>query len=342
MAKKRHQGIHAFPSIYRFFTADVFTDQLFGGNQLAVFPDAGGLTDAQMLAIAREFNFSETTFVFPAVWADHTYKLRIFTPGGEVPFAGHPTVGTAHVLFAGSVLIAYQEEMPVIFEEGVGPVPVTVRFSPRAFDGGSIADGEPIFAQLTVAKLPEMGEPLLPLAALANVLSLSEHDFVGGAWSPQPVSCGLPFMIVPLKTRDAVRRARVRMDAWEPLLRGKWGSEIMVFTLEPEAPTAAAHEEDDDDDDAPTPADIRARVFVPGLNVPEDPATGSACAALAGYLAARDPRTDGTLHWSVQQGVEMGRPSRLELEVDRVAARTTAVRVGGSSVLVSEGTMRVA
>jgi trans-2,3-dihydro-3-hydroxyanthranilate isomerase len=337
VATKRHQGIHAHPSIYRYFTADVFTDQLFGGNQLAVFPDAGGLTDAQMLAITREFNFSETTFVFPADWDDHTRKLRIFTPGGEVPFAGHPTVGTAHVLFAGSVLMAYQEDMSVIFEEGVGPVPVTVRFSPRAFDGGTIADGEPIFAQLTVAKLPEVGEPAPPLKALAQVLSLTEDDFVGGTWTPEPVSCGLPFMIVPLKTRDAVRRARIRMDAWEPLLRGKWGSEIMVFTLEPEAPTDAAP-----DGDAPRPADVRARVFVPGLNVPEDPATGSACAALAGYLAARDPRTDGTLHWSVQQGVEMGRPSRLELEVDRKAGRTTAVRVGGSSVLVSEGTMRVA
>ena len=333
---KRHQGIHAHPSIYRFFTADVFTDELFGGNQLAVFPEAGGLTDAQMLAIAREFNFSETTFVFPADWDDHTRKLRIFTPGGEVPFAGHPTVGTAHVLFAGSVLVAYQEEMPLVFEEGVGPVPVTVRFSPRAFDGGTIADGEPIFAQLTVAKLPEVGELPLPLEALARVLSLGEDDFVGGGWLPEPVSCGLPFMMVPLKTRDAVRRARVRMDVWEPLLRGKWGSEIMVFTLEPEAAAVAT------DDEAPAPADVRARVFVPGLNVPEDPATGSACAALAGYLAARDPRADGTLRWSVQQGVEMGRPSRLELEVDRKDGRTTAVRVGGSSVLVSEGTMRVA
>jgi trans-2,3-dihydro-3-hydroxyanthranilate isomerase len=126
------------------------------------------------------------------------------------------------------------------------------------------------------------------------------------------------------------------MEVWEPLLRGKWGSEIMVFTLEPEAEAPTV------DDDAPAPADVRARVFVPGLNVPEDPATGSACAALAGYLAARDPRTDGTLRWSVQQGVEMGRPSRLEIEVDRTDGRTTAVRVGGSSVLVSEGTMRVA
>ena len=317
----------AHPSIYRYFTADVFTDQLFGGNQLAVIPDARGLSDTQMLAITREFNYSETTFVFPADWDDHTRKLRIFTPGGEVPFAGHPTVGTAHVLFAGSVLVAYQEEMPIVFEEGVGPVPVTVRFSPKAFDGGTIADGEPIFAQLTVAKLPETGDPVAP-RVLAEVLSLAEDDFVAGEWTPAPVSCGLPFLMVALRTRDAVRRARVRMEAWERALEGKWGSEIMVFTLERDA------------DD--TTVDVRARVFVPGLSVPEDPATGSAGGALGGYLAARDERADGMLAWSVQQGVEMGRPSRLELEADKRGGRITAVRVGGSSVLVSQGTMRVA
>ena len=314
------------PSIYRYFTADVFTDQLFGGNQLAVFPDARGLSDAQMLAITREFNYSETTFVFPADWDDHTRKLRIFTPGGEVPFAGHPTVGTAHVLFAGSVLIAYQEEMPIVFEEGVGPVPVTVRFSPKAFAGGTIADGEPIFAQLTVAKLPEVGDPVSP-AVLAEVLSLAEDDFVAGEWTPAPVSCGLPFLMVALTSRDAVRRARVRMDVWERTLQGKWGSEIMVFTLERDAADASV--------------DVRARVFVPGLSVPEDPATGSANAALGGYLARRTPRLDGTLRWIVEQGVEMGRPSRLELEADKQGGEITGVRVGGASVLVSTGELRL-
>jgi trans-2,3-dihydro-3-hydroxyanthranilate isomerase len=309
------------PGIYRFFTADVFTDRLFGGNQLAVLPDARGLSDEQMLAITREFNYSESTFVFPAEQAGHTCRLRIFTPGGEVPFAGHPTVGTAHVLFAGGVLAASGPEMRVVFEEGVGPVPVTVRFVP------DVPGGDPIFAQLTVARLPEAGAPVAP-GVLADVLSLEEDDFVAGEWMPAPVSCGLPFLMVALTTRDAVRRARVRVEAWERSLQGTPASEIMVFTLE-RGPAGDG-------------VDVRARVFVPGLSVPEDPATGSACAALGGYLAERDARDDGTLAWSVQQGVEMGRPSRLEVEVDKRGGQITAVRVGGASVLVSQGTMRVA
>ena len=299
---------------YRFLTADVFTDRMFGGNQLAVLPDARGLTGEQMLAITREFNYSESTFVLPPERGG-TRRVRIFTPGGEVPFAGHPTVGTAHVLAVIGELALTGDETRILLEEGVGDVPVTIRS--RA--------GQPTFAQLSVAKLPEVVAPTPDLAALAEVLSLAPDDFVGGPWAPVAVSCGLPFLMVAVKSRDAVRRARVRMDPWERTLAGSPASEPMVFAMEAEGPGI----------------DIHARVFVPGLSVPEDPATGSACAALGGFLAMRTPRGEGTLRWVVEQGVEMGRPSRLEIEVDKVGGAVTAVRVGGSTVVVSEGMLRV-
>jgi len=301
---------------YRFLTADIFTDTPFGGNQLAVFPDARGLDDEQMFALAREFNFSETTFVFPAEKGG-TRRLRIWTPGGEVPFAGHPTVGTAHVLAEIGEIPLEGEQTSIVFEEEVGLVPVKIRAS----------GGKPVFAQLSVAKLPEVGPPVPTRETLASMLSLEPKDLLGGHFSPQSVSCGLPFVFVALKERDAVKRSRIRMDQWERTLgNNAWASMIMVFSRDPEREGS----------------DIRARMYAPGISVPEDPATGSACAALGGYLAARDPRPDGTLRWVVEQGFEMGRPSIIEVEVDKAAASITAVRVGGASVTMSEGTILVA
>ena len=306
-----------------YYTADVFTDRPFGGNQLAVFPDARDIPEELLLPITREFNFSEVTFVYPAADPErHTRRVRIFTPGGEIPFAGHPTVGTAFVLFASGELRAIAcNEVTVVLEEGVGPVPVLVRFG----EGGTAGGATPTFAQLSVAQLPLAGPPEPDAATLAEVLSLDPDDFVGGPYGAQAVSCGIPFLMVPVRSRDAVRRARVRLDVWERTLRGTPGSEIMVFALDLERPGT----------------DVRARVFVPGLSVPEDPATGSACAALGGYLAARTPRDDATLRWVVEQGVEMGRPSVIELEADKSGGVVTAVRVGGSSVLIGEGRLKL-
>ena len=299
---------------YRYLTADVFTDKPFGGNQLAVFPDAKGLDDERMFALAREFNFSETTFVFPPEKGG-TRKLRIWTPGGEVPFAGHPTVGTAHVLAEIGEIPLEGESTPIVFEEQVGPVPVTIRASA----------GKPVFAQLSVAKLPEIGPPVPTRETLASMLSLEPKDLVGGHFAPQSISCGLPFLFVALKDRAAVKRSRMRVDQWERTLGSAWASMIMVFSRDPEREGS----------------DIRARMYAPGFGVPEDPATGSACAALGGYLAARDTRQEGTLRWIVEQGFEMGRPSIIEVEVDKAGGVIAAVRVGGASVTMSEGSIRV-
>lgn len=299
---------------YAYVTADVFTSTRFGGNQLAVLPDARGLTTEQMLAVTREFNYSESTFVLPPEDPTHTCRVRIFTPGGEVPFAGHPTVGTAHVLTATGRVPLAGDETRLVLGEGVGPVPVTVRAT----------DGVPTFAQLSVARLPTEEPPAVPADEIAAILGLTADDLLGGAYAPQVGSCGLPFLLVPVRDGDAVRRARVRPDLWECGLQGTTGSEMMVFAL----------------GGAPG-ADVHARVFVPGLSVPEDPATGSANAALGGYLARRTPRDGTTLRWTVAQGLEMGRPSHLEVEADKRDGDVTAVRVGGSSVLVCEGTIEI-
>jgi trans-2,3-dihydro-3-hydroxyanthranilate isomerase len=294
----------------RFVTADVFTSRRFGGNQLAVIPDARGLTTAQMQAITREFNYSETTFVLPPDNPEHTRRVRIFTPANEIPFAGHPTVGTAHALAAIGEIALTGDETRIVLEEGVGPVPVVIRST----------GGVPEFCRFSVARLPEVLAPLPPRSVLASVLSLDETDLLDGTWHPQVVSCGLPFAFVCLRDRTAVARARVKLDAWEQHLAGTDGSNVFVFALDAEE---SGH-------------DVRARMFGPGVSVPEDPATGSACAALGGYLGSR-ARSDGTLRWVVEQGYEMGRPSQIEVEADRVAGQITAVRVGGSSVMVSEG-----
>ena len=296
---------------FPFATADVFTGQRYGGNQLAVFTDAAGLDPALMQSIAREFNFSETTFVLPANDTRHTRRVRIFTPGGELPFAGHPTVGTAFVLATIGALPLSGDETRIVFEEGVGPVPVTIRSR----------DGKPGFAQLSVAKLPETGPPPPAAHDLARALGLQPSDVVAGPRAVEAVSCGVPFLFVPLRNRDALARCRARLEDFERVLSGYWTGMVFVFCDEPELP--GSH--------------YRARMFAPGIGVPEDPATGSACAAFAGYLAARDPRAVGTLRWVVEQGFEMGRPSLLEIEADKNDGAITGVRVGGNSVLVSKG-----
>ncbi|HEX5437970.1 MAG TPA: PhzF family phenazine biosynthesis protein [Gemmatimonadaceae bacterium] len=302
---------------FRFLTADVFTNTIFGGNPLAVFPDAAGIPEADLPRIARELNLSETVFVLPPQDAAHTRRLRIFTPAGEIPFAGHPTVGAAFVLAAlGEVTTAGSgAELRVLFEEQVGVVPVDVR----------LRSAYPVFAQLTTAKLPEVGPPAPGRSVLANMLSLEPGDLLGGMNAPQAVSCGLPFLFVPVRDRNVVARARVRLDHWESILKSYWAPQLMVFSRDGER----------------AGSDIHARVFVPGLSVPEDPATGSAAAALGGYLAAREaPAESGQLRYIVEQGLEMGRPSILHVEVDRVDGQVTAIRVGGECVMVAEGAMR--
>jgi trans-2,3-dihydro-3-hydroxyanthranilate isomerase len=304
---------------YDFHTADVFTDHIHGGNPLAVVPQARGLSEEQMQAIAREFNYSETVFVFPPEQSNNTRRVRIFTPGSELPFAGHPTVGCAFVLASIGEISLNGDETRIVLEEGVGPVPVLIRSH----------GGKPAFAQLTVSRLPEIRDPPPPPETLCEILSLEpSHIVADDMIEPEAVSCGLPYLFIPIKKPEMLSWAKVDVPKWEQSLRGYWAPEMFVFSA-------------DDWSNIFEGGHIRARMFAPGLGIGEDPATGSACAALAGFLALRSETRDGTLRWTVDQGVEMGRPSRLELEVDLKRGQLAAIRVGGSSVLVSSGTLYI-
>jgi len=299
---------------YRFVTADVFTDRIFGGNPLAVLPDARGLADRQMQAVAREFNLSETVFVLPPDDPAHTRKLRIFTPAQEVPFAGHPTVGSALVLAATGALELAGETTRITFEERAGPVPVTIRS----------AGGRAVFAQLTAPQAPQV-RPAPEPAALAAMLSLAPSGLRTDAGLPEIASCGFPFLIVELRDAAALGRARLDHAIWRELLADAWTKEVYLVTR----------------DAAGAGADFRVRMFAPAAGVEEDPATGGAAAAFGGWLGLREAPADGTQRYVIAQGLEIGRPSRLEVEVEKRAGQVAAVRVGGGAVLVSEGTIEM-
>ena len=303
---------------YRFVFCDVFTDRLFGGNPLAVLPDARGLSSGRMQQIAREFNFSESTFVLPAE-AGHTRRVRIFTPTKEIPFAGHPNVGTAFVLAAtgelGPLGAVGVEPMTVTFEEKAGLVPVAI--SKR--DGGAIA------CELTAPEPLTLGEPL-PVAEVAAALSLRPEDVETGAHPPRTASVGLPFVMAEVVDRGALERARSHVGTLDALAARGVTTDILFYVR---------CERGRDD------FDVRARMFAPLDGVPEDPATGSANTALAGLLASLDPKADGELRYRIAQGVEMGRPSVLEARVEKRGGAVASARIGGTSVLVGEGWIEV-
>jgi trans-2,3-dihydro-3-hydroxyanthranilate isomerase len=296
---------------YRYLHCDVFTDAVFGGNPLAVLPDARGLTERRMQQIAREFNFSESTFVLPAE-AGHTRRVRIFTPTTEVPFAGHPNVGTAFALAATGELGPIDGPQTITFEENAGIVPIAID---RRADGG-------IACELTAPERLSLGAAV-PVEEVAAALSLPPEEVVVRTHPPRVFSVGLPFLFVEVSGREALARARSNPAALDPIADRGITPDIHLY--------AATRDE----------FDLRARMFAPRDGVPEDPATGSANAALAAALAHFDGRRDGELRWRIAQGVEMGRPSVLEARVEKKNGEVVASRIGGTSVLVAEGWIEV-
>jgi trans-2,3-dihydro-3-hydroxyanthranilate isomerase len=291
---------------FDYCTLDVFTDHLFGGNPLAVVLDARGLDDATMQSIAREFNYSETTFVLPPATPAQLARVRIFTPGGELPFAGHPTVGTAFAL--ATLGYVAPDVCDIVFAEGIGPVPVRIERK---------ADGSVGRCTLTAAQRPERMAALEDTGALAAMLGL-DAGAVGAA--AEVWSCGVPFLVVPLTSVAELAYARLDLERWRRLLGG--------YVTEKVYPIARAGEDS-----------WRVRMFAPGLGVAEDPATGSAAAALAGWLARHASSRDGTHRWRILQGQEMGRPSVIELDYAQRGGGADHVHVGGSAVMVARGSL---
>ncbi|MBE9240278.1 PhzF family phenazine biosynthesis isomerase [Synechocystis salina] len=302
---------------YRFYTLDVFTDQLFGGNPLAVFPDAQGLTDGQMQNIAAEINYSETVFVLPPETAVGNFRLRIFTPKTELDFAGHPTIGAAYLLGL------LQPPSPLVtttwqLEEPVGLVPVTLHYD----------QGQLIQTELTVAQLPQTQGSAPSGQDLTLLLGLSIDQLQQGEYEAKAYSCGLPFLFIPLVDEEALNGISFNLAVWQDLLADQWAH--CVYCLAPADPALGLLDN----------KLIHGRMFAPGLGIAEDPATGSGVAALGGYFGDR-LEAPGQYHWQIEQGQALGRPSQLQLTVVKENQAITAVKVAGRSVLVSEGFMNL-
>jgi trans-2,3-dihydro-3-hydroxyanthranilate isomerase len=295
---------------YRYFTCDVFTEARFGGNPLAVLPDADGLSDLRMQQIAREFNYSETTFVLPPE-SGHTRKVRIFTPALEVPFAGHPNIGTAFVLATSGALGEVRSSLSVTFEEKAGLVPITIHEA-----GGKITSCE------LKAPQPVSFGKTVPEQLVAAAVSLSVEDIVATTHRPQVVSVGLPFVVVELRDRAALARLRIDTKGFEAIrdfLDSGLRASLYLY----------ARTGDD--------VGIRARMLAPLTGVPEDPATGSAGCALVGLLTHHREEASGEYSYRIAQGVEMGRPSLLLARAQKSAGVVEGIWIAGACVLVSEG-----
>jgi trans-2,3-dihydro-3-hydroxyanthranilate isomerase len=298
----------------RYVTVDVFTDRAFGGNPLGVVLDAGGLSTAQMQAIAREFNYSETTFVLPPADKANDAQVRIFTVNREIPFAGHPNVGTAFVL----ATLAAKPPVRLLFEEGAGLVPVEI-----VTEQGRVVSTE-FTAPQTLKRMSQVSAE-----QAAALLSLTASDVRTDRHLPQVISVGLSFIAVELASRDALRRAKPDAAAFERTFPCD-GSDAVYFYTKDVA-------------ESEKPCDLQARMFHPGASgLSEDPATGSATAAAAALLADLDDMRDGELKLKLGQGVDMGRPSLLLTRVRKKNGAIESIHVGGGSVKMMEGTFWLA
>lgn len=301
---------------YRFHQLDVFTRTPLTGNPLAVFADAAGLSDGAMQALAREMNLSETAFVLPSERA--TARVRFFTPVREIPLAGHPTVGTWWLLAELGRVARNQDGVHGVTQEtGAGVLPVEIR----------LADGRPARVVMTQAT-PDFGATIADTARLGRALG-GDARLVSHGPPPQVISTALPQAIIPIRSLDALRAlpSGGRGGELAAVLAAAGTACAMCYSLETEAADATVH----------------CRMFAPGLGVPEDPATGSAAGALGAFLVCHGL---AEMHGAVativvEQGMEIGRPSRIHVEVEAPDGRPGAVRVGGEAVTVIEGEVRL-
>jgi trans-2,3-dihydro-3-hydroxyanthranilate isomerase len=295
---------------------DVFTDKRFGGNPLAVVLDADGLDGERMQAIAREFNLSETVFVLTPQNKAHNARVRIFTPTAELPFAGHPTVGTAALL---AQLKSSAQPGPgdalVVLEEGIGTVRVGVR----------LRSGAAPFAEFDAPKLPEEGAALPPTDRLAGALSLIPAEIGFENHRPSRFAAGHTVAFIPVASLEAIGKARVASHHWETVLKGQGLLGAFLYCRQTVHTTSSFH----------------ARFFGPDFGVPEDPATGSAAVGFAGVIQRFDDLPDGQHKRIIEQGFEMGRPSLITLALEVAGGKLHAVRIGGHAVRVAEGTIEV-
>ncbi|MBO6893485.1 MAG: PhzF family phenazine biosynthesis protein [Roseibium sp.] len=291
---------------------DVFTNKSLAGNPLAVVLDSEGLSDEQMQKIAGEFNLSETVFVFPPENPGQSASMRIFTPKVELPFAGHPTVGTA-ILTAMERFgdVSGEQDSVVVLKQKIGAVRCAV----------ILRENAAAFAEFDVPKLPESAGPTHNVELIAAALDLEPSDIGFENHAPSRFQVGPPFNFVPVRDLDALARAKPVPAMWKAGFGKDDHNDAYVYCRETRSHDSAFH----------------ARLFAPEMGIPEDPATGSAAAAFAGVVHFYDGLTEGTHHIRIEQGFEMGRPSLIDLEIDILHNSMHAVRIGGQATLVARG-----
>lgn len=290
---------------------DVFTNQAFGGNQLAVFTQPpSDLPKATMQKIAKEMNLAEITFVFPPQDEANDYRVRIFTPAVEMPMAGHPTVGTGYLLAQVGMLGDIHDEKVVTFEEGVGPIKVTVQAN---------ADGSP--RQVLMRQpLPEFRKIYEDTQLIADLLSLSVNDLHPTA-PVQVVTTGVPFLYIVINSLEAIGKIKLRLDVWDQHFKGTDAEQIFVTTTETQYETSTVH----------------SRMFAPAFGIPEDPATGAASGPLGAYLVKYGLAPAGDI--VSEQGIEMSRPSFINIHIGMDGDNFTDVVIGGECVYMGHGTI---
>jgi trans-2,3-dihydro-3-hydroxyanthranilate isomerase len=299
--------------MYRYLHLDVFTTNRLEGNQLAVFPEPRGLSTAQMQRIANEMNFSESTFIFPPEGPGDV-RMRIFTPGDELPMAGHPTIGSTFALALEGVIAPGRERF--VFELNVGPIPVSLEWR----------DGALAFAWMTQL-LPTFGPTITDRGSLAKAIGVPASDLVDGK-PVQIISCGVPFLFVALRTRAAVDAVSIDRAALKRAYHEANVDEHPVFFF-----TA---------DGAGASETVYSRMLAPSFGIGEDPATGGASGPLGCYLLRHGMVSEETARSMVSfQGAAMGRPSRIHISIDSTDGAITKVRVGGTSVLVGRGEIEI-
>ncbi len=298
----------------RYAIWDVFTSRPFAGNPLAVVLDSDGLSTADMQAIAREFILSETVFVLPSRLPAHTAYIRIFTPLTELPFAGHPTVGTAIQLASGRISGEASDcDALILLEEDIGSIRVGVA-------GGQ---GHAPYAEFDVPRLPEpLNTEIPPADRIGAALGLAPQEIGFANHRPSHYEAGTPFSFVPVRDLETIRRAQVLASHWDEAF-GAAGGKAFLYCRETIRHDAAFH----------------ARMFAPAAGVPEDPATGSAAAALSAVIHRFDQLPEGTSDFLIEQGIEMRRPSEIKLEVEVDGRRLKRVRIGGHACCVMQGTL---
>ena len=296
---------------YKYYICDVFTSNRFCGNPLAVLPDASGLTGNQMQLIAREFNFSESSFIFPSE-RGNTRKVRIFSPSIEVPFAGHPNIGSAFVLATIGEIGKFIKTTEIVFEGKAGLVPISLK---------KLVDGT-FWCELQAPEEFSLGKTL-SVDIIASAISLTTSQIITDTHLPQVVSVGLPFLIAELQDRFALEEASVNLDGFKEIAAQEITPYVLIYIQSSDE------------------FDIRARMFAPFDGVPEDPATGSANCALGGLLSLFNNASSGNFEWLIAQGIEMGRPSTLRARAQKNNGNVACTFIGGSCVMVSEGIIYV-